>query len=433
MMIAGTVILLLGIAAAYLAARKIADQMEKIKERNEMLVELMHRAESSSQAKSQLLASISDEIRIPVNSIISMSDIVKMEELDDATKRSISDMQRMSRSLLKIITNVLDFSAMEAGKMDLAPADYDMLELYNDICSHTRLAVMDTTLQFRHSLGNRVPQVLYGDEARTRQIITNIVNNSIQYTTDGYVDLKIDRTTRDNKDCLLIRVEDTGIGIKEEDLSKLFDPFLRLDERKNGWSSGTGLGLSITKRFVDIMGGEIFCESEPGVGSVFTVILPLVEGDQANVELSGDSILIFASEGTNVLVAGDNPDDLEVALAILARSNIKADVAESGVDAINKVRGKRYDLVFMEHEMREMGGIAAARCIRAFSGAYFKKLPIIAMSAKERTRGKIIEAGFSDYIEKPVEAASLNRILLKWLPSSKMLDLTEASRFTKSA
>ncbi|MDR1886016.1 MAG: response regulator [Synergistaceae bacterium] len=433
LMIAGGVVLALGVAAALLAAKKISGPMEKINEQNIRLVDLMQMVESASQAKSQLLASISHEVRAPLNAIVETSDLTRDRNLDEPTKRYISDMKQMSRSLLKIITNVLDFSIMEAGKMDLSPVDFDIVEMYGDICRQAQFMMNGTMLQFRRRLGEEVPPVIYADEVRVRQIITNLVNNAIQFTREGCVDLLIDRETVNGRECLLIKVEDTGIGIKEEDFSKLFDPFQRLDVKKHGNKPGTGLGLSITKRFVDMMGGRITLESKYGEGSTFTVWLPLVVGDYSKAVMKDDSLRIFVSEGTNVLIADDDPAELESAIALLAKSNIKADVAESGMEAVDKIRGKRYDLVMIKKEMREMDGIAAVRCIRAFSGAYFRKAPIIAMIDRERDREALLNSGFSDSIIQPLETPMLNRMLLKWLPSSKMLDWTEASRITQSA
>jgi signal transduction histidine kinase/CheY-like chemotaxis protein len=379
-------------------------------------------ARSANEAKSRFLASMSHEIRTPMNAIIGMSDLVRTDNLDITQKEYFEDIKKMSHALLQIINDILDLSKIEAGRMDINPIHFDLHALYDNICSMSRFTAAAKEIEFRSAFDEDVPHVLYGDDIRIRQIITNIVNNAIKYTKEGFVEFRVSKITEDGREYIAFIVKDSGIGIKKEDFKKIFDSFQRLDSELNRGIIGTGLGLSITKKLVDMMEGKITLESAYGRGSEFTVLLPLVPGKSALIEKTETTDFAVSAENASVLVVDDNRINLKVALAFLARHNIKADSAANGLGAVRMVQQKNYDLVFMDHMMPGMDGVEAAMRIRAMDGERYKTLPIIALSANAVTGAgeTFLNAGMNDFISKPIDPNALNRALLKWLPEDKV-------------
>jgi CheY-like chemotaxis protein len=266
-----------------------------------------------------------------------------------------------------------------------------------------------------------VPKVIFGDDVRIRQVIVNIINNAVKYTREGSVEFRVTKRRENEKDLLVFGVKDTGIGIREEDFQKIFDRFRQTDNMANRGITGTGLGLSITRRLVDLMKGDIRLKSEYGKGSEFTVLLPLVPGDPSLVEEDDISSFVAAKDGVAALVVDDNTINLKVSAAYLAKHKIGADTALSGREGIEKIKGKNYDLVFMDHSMPEMDGVETVKRIRALDGERFKQTPIIALTANavSGAREFFLEAGMNDFISKPIDPRTLNRKLMKWLPAGK--------------
>jgi PAS domain S-box-containing protein len=379
-------------------------------------------AQAASEAKTQFLASMSHEIRTPMNAILGMSDLMRTDNLDPTQYRYFLDIQRMSHALLTVINDILDFSKIEAGKMELLPVDYDIRLLYDNICTIIQFTASGKSLEFRHSLAQDIPPVLFGDEVRVRQIIVNLANNAVKYTQRGYVELRLERTEKNGGAYLGITVEDSGIGIKKEDFSKLFDRFERVSALKNRGITGTGLGLSIVRSLVEMMDGEIILKSEYGRGSGFTVLLPLLEGNPGNIIPADGLRRAMALPGLQVLVVDDNNINVVVALGFLSRHGIQAETAESGAAALKMVQERQYDLIFMDHMMPEMDGVETTRRLRRLGGAYYARVPVIALSANvlPDARKLFSEAGMNDFIAKPIDAFELNAVLVKWLPPDKL-------------
>ena len=374
-------------------------------------------AEAASAAKSRFLASMSHEIRTPMNAILGMSELMRVDNLDETQRQYFSDIRHMSHALLNIINDILDISKIEAGKMELVPVDYDIYALYDNICSMMYMLLSEKSLEFRHSLSDTVPRVLFGDETRVRQIITNITNNALKYTPKGFVELRLDKLQKDGADYLRITVADSGIGIKKEDMPKLFGRFEQFDKEKNRSVTGTGLGLSIVKAFTKLMGGDISLESEYGGGTVFTVLLPLVEGDPDKIIQDADLRLALVSPAVKVLVVDDNAINLTVALGHLEMHEVYADTAESGAEALEMIQSCDYDIIFMDHMMPGMDGTETAEQIRALGGKY-AEVPIIALSANavSGARELFLSSGMNDFISKPIDSAELNAALIRWIP-----------------
>jgi CheY-like chemotaxis protein/HPt (histidine-containing phosphotransfer) domain-containing protein len=328
----------------------------------------------------------------------------------------------MSNSLLDIINDILDFSKIESGKFVFTPVHYNIALLFNNICSMSSFIASGKELQFRSSRSSYIPEILYGDELRVRQILTNVVNNAVKYTRQGFVDFSLKRGARNGgKDYLIAVVEDSGIGIKKEDLPNLFGVFQQFDTHSNRSITGTGLGLAITKNLLDLMGGFIEVASEYGKGSRFTLYIPLVEGDAAQVENKAESPRVIAHEDVSALVVDDMPVNLTVALGFLATHNIKADTALSGAKAIEMIQEKRYDLIFMDHMMPDMDGIETAKRIRGMSGEWFQKTPIVALTANAVSgmAEMFLSSGMNGFISKPIDGERLNAMLAQWLPPEK--------------
>ncbi|MDR2095769.1 MAG: response regulator [Treponema sp.] len=405
------------------------DRVRAVLERSRELEIETETAKIASEAKSKFLASMSHEIRTPMNAIIGMSELMRTDNLDQTQRMFFTDIKQMSKALLQIINDILDISKIEAGRIELFPVHFNLPELYDNICSMSLYSAQAKDLEWRSSFDPAVPQIIVGDDVRIRQVITNIVNNAIKYTREGYVDFSVKKETRGERDYIVFTVKDTGIGIKKEDYPKLFTTFQQLDESRNRGIMGTGLGLSITKSFVEMMKGTIEFESEYGKGSVFRIYLPLTPGETAQVEKKYEQYRLKAKAETKVLVVDDNTINLKVILAFLTRHGINADFAESGAEAIKKIKEFSYDLVFMDYMMPEMDGIEATIRIREMDGGIYRNLPILALTASAVTgsREKFIEAGMSDFISKPVDASELNRKLIKWLPPERILAIENIS------
>ncbi|MDR1020977.1 MAG: PAS domain-containing protein [Synergistaceae bacterium] len=375
-------------------------------------------AKAASETKSKFLAAMSHEIRTPMNAIIGMSDLISTDNLDQTQLGYIGDIRKMSKALLEIINDILDFSKVEAGKMDLIPVHFDLREMCDNLCSMCRFMAESKDLGFKYSFGGGVPRAIYGDETRIRQVTLNLLNNAVKYTKEGYVEFGVKAVEKNGRRFTAFIIKDTGVGIKQENIPKLYDAFAQFDRNVHRGVTGTGLGLPITKNLVEMMGGEIELESAYGQGSTFTALLPLLEGDLAQIEKASVNKFSIADEGVKVLVVDDNNINIRVATAYLAKHNIKADSATSGAKAIQMIQEKNYDLVFMDHMMPEMDGIETTTHVRALPDGRGKEIPVIALSANVVTgaRELFLGAGMNDFLTKPIDPQALNSTLLKWLP-----------------
>ena len=381
------------------------------------------RSDEANKTKSSFLAKMSHEIRTPMNAVIGMAELLMHEPLSNRQAGYVNDINSAARSLLSIINDILDLSKIEAGKLMLDPVDYNFHGLLDNINSMFKYVAKKKGLEFRFEKAEETPKILFGDEIRLRQVLTNLCGNAVKYTEEGSVKLKI--SVSDNM--LVLEVKDTGIGIPKKDMPNLFNAFEQVKTAKSNGVVGTGLGLTISKSFVEMMGGKIIMESEYGKGTIVTVTIPLVPGNESRVrdmDIKVKKLTVHAPDA-KVLVVDDNDYNLEVARGLLMLFGIEADTAVSGRKAIGLVEAKEYDLVFMDHMMPEMDGIEATGEIRKLGGES-KALPIIALTANavQGAKDMFLKNGFNDYISKPIDMYDLSEILTEWLPESKVTHKT---------
>lgn len=386
------------------------------------------KAEAANKAKSSFLSSMSHEIRTPMNAIVGMTGVLLKREHSKETTEYLHNIKVSGDALLTIINDILDFSKIESGKMDIIEKVYSPKMMINDLKMLFENRAASKAIELLYDLDEGIPENLIGDENRIRQIVINIVNNAIKFTDNGYVKLSVEsKTIDDGTNELTFKVEDTGIGIKEEDLSRLFSSFEQLDVKKNHMKEGTGLGLAISKQLVKLMNGEITVQSQYGKGTTFFVTIPqkaVTSNMELNEELeqTNDGIDSYCKNyiapNANILLVDDNEINIKVAKALLAPIKMKIDTALNGRDAVKMVKNNKYDLVLMDHMMPIMDGIEAKNEIRKCEGEYYQTLPIIALTANATAEARELfkNEKMNDFVSKPIDIDDITRCLYKWLP-----------------
>lgn len=387
-------------------------------------------AEKANIAKSEFLANMSHEIRTPMNAIIGMNDIIMEECKDPAICGYAKDVQSAAKNLLAIINDILDLSKVEAGKMELVSTDYYLKTVVGEVVGMMDMAASKRGLIMKYECDETIPCRYNGDEGRIKQILINILNNAIKFTKEGYVRAYITGRPGEQEDeeILTFRVEDTGCGIRQEDMGKIFEDFRQVDSKKNRSVEGTGLGLAIVKHLVELMGGSINVESVYGEGTAVTITIPQRIVDRRSIaempEISQtglEDVETFTAPGVKVLIVDDNVVNRKVARNFLKNYSLDLDEAESGPEAIELVQKTRYDIIFMDHMMPMMDGIEAAEIIRRDCGENGTAPAIIALTANamEGMRERFLEKGFQDFIAKPLDRKELGQLLLRWVPEER--------------
>ena len=398
-------------------------------------------AEKASIAKSEFLANMSHEIRTPMNAIIGLNDIIMEECGDTEIYAHAKDVQSAARNLLAIINDILDLSKVEAGKMELVYSDYYLKALASEIIAMMDMAASQKGLILKYECDETIPCGYSGDGGRIRQILINILNNAIKFTKKGYVRTYITGKPGRNEDeeTLIFHEEDTGCGIREEDLGTIFEDFRQVDSKRNRSAEGTGLGLAIVKQLVELMEGTIKVESTYGKGTKVTIMIPQRIVDARPVsetpEAPQDEQRItdsFTAPGVKVLIVDDNVINRKVARGFLKNYAFDLTEAESGPEAVELVRNVRYDIIFMDHMMPGMDGIEAAEIIRRDCGENGTAPVMVALTANamEGMRDHFLKCGFQDFISKPLDRKELNQLLLRWVPE-KYRQMEEMEEETK--
>ena len=389
---------------------KMLQQVEDAKEQ----------AEKANQAKSDFLSAMSHEIRTPLNAIVGFSESLKEEELTPSQMEEVNDIIDASNTLLETVNGILDISKIEANKIEIINETYSTEKLFRELVklSEARLGT-DKPIEFKANLADDVPRYLCGDHVRIKQVILNFLTNAIKYTNEGYIDFDISCKCNVNACRLIIKVEDSGIGIKKEAIGRLFDKFDRLDN-ENSSIEGTGLGLAITKRLVELMHGKIVVQSIYGKGSQFTIIIDqrIVNKDIAEeIEENKEESNAIAHDLSNkkILIVDDNQMNLKVAARLIKSYNITTELVDSGIKCLELINaGNKYDLILLDDMMPKMSGKET-----------FKKLkqdpsfntPVVALTANAISgmKEEYLGFGFNDYLAKPIEKTELNRVIKKFL------------------
>ncbi len=401
---------------------------------NAKLKEAVNNAVSAGKAKNDFLANMSHEIRTPINAVLGLNEMIIRESEDKQITDYAVNIQSAGRTLLSIINDILDFSKIESGKMEIVPIEYEISSLINDIINMIKLRAEKKNLSFIPEIDEKIPSVLFGDDVRIRQIITNLLTNAVKYTPEGTVRLKMSALKIENDILQLeVSVSDTGIGIKEEDMEKLFVSFQRLDQEKNRSIEGTGLGMAIVSTLLKMMNSELRVSSVYGSGSTFSFVIkqkiinsePM--GDyKARFKASAETVSDGASRtapSARILVVDDNETNLIVAKSLLKRTLVQVDTAKSGAECIEILHKKIFDIVFLDHMMPEMDGIETLRKIKEDELAVGTVFIALTANAIHGAKQTYLEAGFDDYLSKPFLGHDIEKCLFSHI-SESMIDLS---------
>ena len=349
--------------------------------------------EQIARSKDTFFANMSHEIRTPINTIIGLNEMILREDISDEIAENAINIQNASKMLLTTINDILDLSKLESGKMDIVPTQYEISSMFSDLVNLIWIRAHQKNLEFKVDIDPEIPSMLYGDEIRIKQVVTNMLTNAVKYTSSGSVTLsaKGERVAADQI-LLRISVQDTGMGIRKESLDDLFSSFKRVDESDNRNIEGTGLGLNISKQLIEMMGGKISVDSVYHQGSTFTV-----EVKQRIVNVRPIGVINFATQkqlnhraayrqsfiapDARILVVDDNSMNLMVVVKLLRDTKVKVDMAESGREALQKTAENTYHVILMDHMMPEMDGAATLRAVRSQTKGFCQKTPVIALTA----------------------------------------------------
>ncbi len=403
------------------------DELEK---KNIELENAMIDARKASRARDVFLANMSHEIRTPINTMLGLNELILRESQDETIRGYALDIKQAGTILLSLVSDILDFSKLQSGKMELAEGTYDISSLLNDLINSVSIPLRKKKLRLSLDIASDIPYKLSGDEVHLRQIIGNLLSNAVKYTQTGTVTLRLAWEKQEKETLLLkIAVEDTGIGVKEKDIARIFETFNRLDMEASRNEEGTGLGLAVTHQLVGMMGGKLEVKSEYGKGSVFSFAIPqkiinasplgdFQEQYDKSVRNSISYREKFIAPLAKILVVDDNAMNLAVAQDLLRKTKLQIDVASSGGECLEMLKRKEYHLICMDHMMPVMDGVQTLHAIRELEDNPSRNIPVIALTANAVVGAKefYLKEGFEDYLSKPIEPDKLEDILIQYLP-----------------
>ena len=388
----------------------------------------------ASEAKGRFLANMSHEIRTPIHAVLGMDAMILRESSEPQIREYALDIQNAGQTLLSLINDILDISKIESGKLELLPVEYDFSSLIHDVVNMMKQKAEAKELGFELSVDSAIPSRLFGDDVRIRQILVNLMSNAVKYTEHGKVSLKVEAQQSGDMLRLKFAVSDTGIGIRKEDMEKLFAEFQRLDEKKNRNVEGTGLGMSITTQLLEMMGSRLEVESVYGEGSTFSFELeqkiidyePIGDLEQRIRSQASEYKYteMFQAPEASLLVVDDNAVNRKVFINLLKSTKIRIDEASGGEQCLECVKSKKYDIIFLDHMMPGMDGIEVLHEMQKLGDFLCKDTPVIALTANAVTgaREMYIGEGFSDFLSKPVRPDKMERLIMELLPKDKIVE-----------
>lgn len=393
-------------------------------------------AEEAAEAKDAFLANMSHEIRTPINAVLGMNEMILRESRENNILAYAENIRSSGNTLLGLVNNILDFSKIEAGKLTIEPVEYDLSSVINDLVNMVQLKADDKGLTISLDFDSDIPKCLYGDELRIKQVVTNLLTNAVKYTEKGSVTFRIyHEKLRDDLNHVLlhVEVEDTGIGIKKEDMERLFSEFERIEEKRNRNIEGTGLGMNITKSLLEMMGSSLYVKSEYEKGSTFGFSLKqeVIRWESlGDYETAYRKLVLerkpdrekFIAPDAEILVVDDNAMNLVVFESLLARTQIKIDTANDGDEALTMAYDKKYDIIFFDYMMPKKDGIETLKEMREQKKNPNLTTPSICLTANavSGAREQYLAAGFNDYLTKPVNSSKLEEVLMYYLPEKKI-------------
>lgn len=406
--------------------------IEELQQKNKELEAARNAVEKAENARDIFLANMSHELRTPINTILGLNELILRESQEEAVKEYARDIRQAGNILLALVSDILDFSKLEADKMELTEGIYDVSSLLNDLINSISVQQRRKKLDLVLEIAQDVPYKLFGDEIHIRQIIGNLLSNAVRYTDKGKITLHLSwkEVSKDSIEIYVI-VKDTGIGIKEEDIPKLFKAFQRMDSTIRSKDDRTGLGLAITQRLIEMMGGKLEVQSVYGKGSAFSfkIIQKVVDreplGDfekqyRESLRSIEDYHEKFIAPMGRILIVDDNAMNLAVAQGLLKGTRLQIDVAASGEECLELIKRKTYHLICMDHMMPVMDGVQTLHAIRALEGNPSRDIPVIALTANAvaGARELYLKEGFQDYLTKPIDADKFENMLIEYLPDN---------------
>lgn len=411
---------------------EIAQINNKLQDANVSLSHLAERAEAANRAKTDFLAKMSHEIRTPINAIIGINEMILRESKEQEIHKYAFDVKSSANTLLSIINEILDSSKIESGKLQIIPVAYEISSLLNDVHNMISLRAKKKGLKLEFIIDKDIPSGLYGDDIRMRQILVNILTNAVKYTPEGHVTLTVKSQVKDDKALLYFNVKDTGIGIREEDINKLFLKFERIEESRNRNIEGTGLGMNITQQLLKLMGSELKVKSEYAKGSEFSFY---IEQGITNIEPLGDFYerinqkaneykytLNYIAPDAKILIVDDNEINRKVVRSLLKKSQIKVSEVDSGMACIKLLKEEKFDIIFLDYMMPIMDGVQTLHIIRNHN--LCDDVPVIMLTANAIVGAKeqFLNLGFTDYLSKPIVPENLDKMIREYLPKELIIE-----------
>ena len=406
-----------------------------VEEKNKLLVEVTQKAkhaqreaEIANHSKSNFLANMSHEIRTPINTVLGMDEMILRETREDNTRSLAQDIRTSTESLLEIVNEILDFSRIESGKMELMADDYELCDVLHDTVTVFGLRAKEKGLYLHIHVDEKLPAMYRGDSLRLRQIINNIMSNAIKYTREGCINFSVTGHQEEDSEVLHFEIEDTGAGIREEDLHRLFEAFERIDEKTNRNIEGTGLGMAITANLLHMMDSNLQVRSVYGQGSTFyfdlkqrvkdwTPIGHFQVKDKKNADNSREQHFTFLAPNVHVLLVDDNAMNRKVFCKLLKHTQIQIDEVDNGFTCLEMVKKRHYDIVFLDHMMPELDGVETFSYMQSMQENRCKDTPVIVLTANAIIGAKeqYMQIGFTDYLSKPIDSHRLENLIVEQL------------------